>query len=44
MNLHDVGKEAPHGPGMCFTSDVSCELMENYGTSQKVCRSQLALP
>lgn len=28
MNLRDVGKGSTHGPGMCFTSDVSCELME----------------
>lgn len=44
MNLHDAWKGSPRGPGMCFTSDVSCELMENCGASQKVCRSRLILP
>lgn len=44
MNLHDVWKGSPHGPEMCFTSNVSCELMENCGASQKICRSRLVLP
>lgn len=28
MNLRDVGKGSTRGPEMCFTSDLSCELME----------------